>query len=106
MSIARERISLTSTLKDSGMLGIDLVLALDDVFVYPSGPVTSSDLTVKAFRSRTAAPVGFQRPHFHFRNAGHRTVYHQRLLGDEEYGTWSNGMHLVIDQVVQSGRCL
>jgi hypothetical protein len=92
MSMPSERISLTSTLNDSGMPASMRVLALDDVLVHLGAAVHVVGLDRQHFLQRVSRAVGFQRPHFHFAEAlaAELRLAAQRLLGDERCTGRSN----------------
>jgi hypothetical protein len=102
MSMPSERISLTSTLNDSGMPA-SIVLALDDVLVHLGTAVHVVGLDGEHFLQRVGRAIRFQRPDFHLTEAltTELRLAAQRLLGNERVRAGRTGVHLVVDQVMQ-----
>jgi hypothetical protein len=86
MLMARERISLTSTLNDSGIPAVDVVR-----------------LDREHFLQRVRGAVRLERPHFHFAEAltAELRLAPQRLLRDQAVRPGGSRMHLVVDQMVE-----
>ena len=103
MSMASERISLTSTLKDSGMPAAISWFAVDDVLVHLVAALHVVGLHREHFLQGVSRAVGFQRPDFHFAEAltAELRLAAQRLLGDQRVRTGGTRVHLVVDQMVE-----
>ncbi len=103
MSIPSERISLTSTLNDSGMPA-SIACSPLTMFSYTLvRPLHVVGLDGQHFLQDVGGAVGFQRPHFHLTEAlaTELGLAAQRLLGDQRVRAGGAGVHLVVDQVVQ-----
>ena len=103
MLIASERISLTSTLKDSGMPAT-ISCSPSTMFLYIwLRPLHVVGLDRQHFLQGVRRAVGFERPDFHLAEAlaAELRLAAQRLLGDERVRTGRTRVHLVVDQVVE-----
>ena len=98
-----ERISLTSTLKDSGMPA-SISWLPSTMFLYILvRPLHVVGLDRQHFLQRVGRAVGLERPDFHFAEAlaAELRLAAQRLLRDQAVRTGGTRVHLVVDQVVE-----
>ena len=98
-----ERISLTSTLNDSGMPASNVSSPRDDRLVHLGTAGDVVRLHGQHFLQRVGGAVGLERPHFHFAEAlaAELRLAAQRLLGDERVRTDRTGVDLVVHEMVQ-----
>ena len=98
-----ERISLTSTLNDSGNTRLERVVAAHDRLVHLGAAGDVVRLHRQHFLQRVGRAVGLERPDLHFAEtlAAELRLAAQRLLGDERVRTDRTRVDLVVDQMVQ-----